>query len=442
MNNTPLYDALKMHRSLDYSSFHTPGHKGINIIPPDLLALDYTELPDTDSLFDAAGPILKAEQNAAEVFGAKKTLFSAGGCTLCIQTMLRLALPFGGKIICSRMIHKNAINAMALLDIEPVWVVPKKNIKTGFLDPIDPQEIKESLKDNIDTKAVYITSPDYYGVISDIKELSNVCREYNIPLLVDNAHGAHLGFVNENLHPLKLGAAMTADSAHKTLPVLTGGAFLHIADEKYIPLAKSSMALFGSTSPSYPIMASLDMCCGWLKINGKKEFSDLLKKVEKIKKLAEQKGILTPSGTVDPTRISLNTKSIGLTGNDCAKYFRSLGIEPEFSDDDFIVLITTPFNTDEDFLKLYNAILKLPINQPLKQAPFCFDLPNVKVSLKKALFSSFEKVNTKDAINKICAETLCVCPPGIPILIPGEIINEKAIKLLLGYGIFTLNVLK
>ena len=442
MNSTPLYDALKLHKSLNYSSFHTPGHKNNKIILEDLLDLDYTELPDTDSLFDASGPILKAEQNAAKIFGSKKTLFSAGGCTLCIQTMLRLAVPFGGKIICSRMIHKNAVNAMTLLDIEPVWLIPKRNSTTGFLDPIHPQQIENVLKSDPEVKAVYITSPDYYGIISDIKTISDICKKYNVPLLVDNAHGSHLGFIEENLHPLKLGAAITADSAHKTLPVLTGGAFLHIADEKYIPFAKSAMALFGSTSPSYPIMASLDLCCNWLKTNGKQEFLNVIRKVEKIKRTANQKGILMPSGTVDPTRISLNTKSIGLTGTACAEFFRKFKIEPEYADNDFIVLIATPFNIDEDFLSLYNAILNLPVKPKVKEDPFYFDLPNVKISLREALFSLFEKIKTKDALNKICAQTLCICPPGIPILVPGEVVDEKAIKLLLSYGIFSFNVLK
>ena len=274
MSETPLYTALMEHRALHRAAFHTPGHKNNPAaLPDDLLTLDFTELPDTDSLFEAEGPILRAEQAASRLFGTKRTLFSAGGCSLCIQAMLRLAAPNGGKILCGRVVHRSAVNAMALLGLEPVWALPEELADAAALHP--------------DARAVYVTSPNYYGELTDIPALSAACRERGIPLLVDNAHGAHLFFTEPILHPIALGASMTACSAHKTLNVMTGGAWLNIADERFVRDAKGAMALFGSTSPSYPVMASLDWCRAWLEDNGRLEFSRLQARVRELKKLAE-----------------------------------------------------------------------------------------------------------------------------------------------------------
>ena len=218
----PLYQALQEHRAKQRASFHTPGHKNSPLALPDgLYALDFTELPDTDSLFEASGAIREAELAAARLFGARRTLISAGGCSLCIQAMLRLALPQGGQAVCGRVVHRSAVNAMALLDLEPVWA---PNSTAGIL---------KKLEQTPQAGAVYVTSPSYYGQLMDIPTLAEACKRRGIPLLVDNAHGAHLAFTEPRLHPLQRGAAMTACSAHNTLGVLTGGAWLNIAVERY-----------------------------------------------------------------------------------------------------------------------------------------------------------------------------------------------------------------
>ena len=202
---TPLYTALTDYQKKKYASFHTPGHKNtISFLKYNLYDLDFTELPDTDSLFEAEGCILKAEQTAAKAFSTLLCVLSAGGCTMCIQGMLRLAAPSGGKLVCGRIIHRSAVNTMALLGIDPVWIMPEPNAGEGLAGRITPEGVRRALEKNPEAKGVYLTSPDYYGVICDIQGIACVCKEYGVPLLVDNAHGAHLGYLSENLHPIHL----------------------------------------------------------------------------------------------------------------------------------------------------------------------------------------------------------------------------------------------
>lgn len=438
-----LSKVLKEYKGLKRSSFHTPGHKNNCNFLNELLSFDFTELDYTDSLFEANGAILKAEEYASKVFGSIRTLFSAGGCTLCIQAMLRLVGKSGGKVICSRVLHKSAINAMALLNLKPIFIEQDKDLKTGFLNPVKPMDVEVALKTNEDVNVVYLTSPDYFGVLSDVKKISKICKSYNVPLIVDNAHGSHLAFLEENLHPLHFGADMTADSLHKTLPVLTGGALLHINNEKYISRAKQAMALFGSTSPSYPIMASLDLCSDWIENNAKMEYKRLIDNIKPIKNILKEKGILMPEGLVDPTRISLNLKSVGLTGFECAELFRKFGLEPEVYTKDFIVLILTPFNKEKDFLKLKNALMALEVRDSKTENKFFFQKElHLKTSLNEAILSESEVIEVRKSKNRISAGTVCPCPPGVPIVIPGETITREHIEFLLSCGILFIEVIK
>lgn len=441
MSNTPLYDALVNHKSLSRASMHTPGHKCKNdYFPPDFLSFDFTELPDTDSLYEASGAIALAEENAREFFGTSRTLFSSGGCTLCIQTMISLCCKRGSKIISGRNIHRSAVNTMALLDINPVWILPENVGASALPGRIESKDIEKAILNNRDASAVYLTSPNYYGEISDIKSISSVCKKYNIPLIVDNAHGTHLMLTKENLHPITLGASITSCSAHKTLPVLTGGAFLNIADNNYSVSAKENMSLFGSTSPSYLTMASLDLCIDYMNKRGKNDFSELEDKASEIKYMASKRGIELPQGLCDPVRISLNTGSIGIKGNDAGEYFRQKGIEPEFTDDMWVVFIPTPFNTDEELKRLYNAVKQIPINKPVKYDTPKIVLPKQIMTPSQAVFADKEVIEVSNACGRISAVSACPCPPGIPIIMQGEMITDREIKNLLNLGINNISV--
>ena len=427
--SAPLYEALRHHLALGRAPFHTPGHKNNPAaLPDDLWRLDLTELPDTGSLYDGGGPIERAEELAAALFGAVRTCLSAGGCTLCIQAMFRLAAAGGGKILCARSIHRSAVGAMALLGIEPVWTMAE--------DLIPAVEACGA-----DVRAVYATSPDYYGRLLDIAALSAACRKKDLPLLVDCAHGAHLRFTAPKLHPLLLGASMTADSAHKTLGVLTGGAWLNIADPRFAEDAKGAMALFGSTSPSFPVLASLDLAREWLE-NHADAFPVLQERIERIRRLALLHGISSPEGPGDPTRLTLETADVGLTGTQAAELLREAGVEPEYADRSFVVLIATPFNTEEDFRRLERAIERFPAGKPLAPLPGIPLLRPAVLPLREAMLTETRSVPLARAAGEIAAEIDCPCPPGIPVVVPGERITKEAAEFLRGYGFSVIKVVK
>ncbi len=441
---TSLFDALENYMARNMSSFHVPGHKNNTYSNlKDLFSIDITELDDTDSLFYSSSHILRAEERTAQLFKAEKTLYSTGGATNCIQAMLRIVAPTGGKIICSRIIHISAVNTMALLGQMPCFVGICVDATTGFFNQPTANDIKCALEKNPDAKAVYITSPDYYGSIADIKGIAQLCKKFSVPLLVDAAHGSHLKFLPEkDLYPGDLGASMVALSAHKNLPVLTGGAWLNIHDRTFCDDAKQAMMMFASTSPSYPIMASLDMCTSWLKENGIREYTKLTNKIQSIKKIAESLGIAQPNGLYDDVRLCLNTAVCGLNAKYFAKHLKQHKIEPELYDDNCVVLISSPFNVERDFKRLEKALNTVKLNRNLNvvKKPFVSQV-DLTVAPYEAIRQKSKYIDVKDAIGKISAQNLCPCPPGIPLAIAGEIIKQENILALLDYGIDRIKVL-
>lgn len=428
MQQAPLYEALQRHRALQRAPFHTPGHKNAPAaLPPALLQLDYTELPDTDSLYEADGPIWAAEQEAAQLFGARFTLFSAGGCSLCIQAMLRLACPAGGAVLCGRNAHRTAVNAMALLGLQPQWALPQ-DVLSALL-AARPGELR----------ACYVTSPDYYGRLQDIPALAAACKLRGIPLLVDNAHGSQLAFTQPDLHPLHQGASLCADSAHKTLNVLTGGALLHVGNfPATVEQARAAMALFGSTSPSYPIMASLDCARAWLAAHPG-AFAPVQEAVAGLRALAESRGIGCISQ--DPTRLTLRTADIGLLGAEAAALFRAAGVEPEMADGAYVVFICTPWNTAADYRRLAQGIRSLPLGRALPPLPELPPLPPQRLLPREALLAPSHAVPLAQALGRVAAQAACPCPPGIPVLMPGEEVTAACMTFLARYGFSQLRVL-
>ncbi|HOO26288.1 MAG TPA: aminotransferase class I/II-fold pyridoxal phosphate-dependent enzyme [Clostridiales bacterium] len=447
---SPLYEAIKAHNAKQAVPFHMPGHKGHAEVLDALscvLPYDLTELPDTGSLFDGEGPTLEAEKLAAELFQTAGSFFSAGGCSLCIQTMLRLAMPQGGKMVCGRLIHRSVINAMALLGIEPVWVLHDNSGGENFAGRLKAEDVERTLKENPDAKAVFVTSPDYFGLISDTGSIGKVCDRHNIPLLVDNAHGAHLYFLEENLAPVRLGAAMSADSAHKTLPVLTGGAWLNIGDEKYLTGVREAMALFGSTSPSYPIMLSLDLCRAWLSGEGKDRIRKTAAFIAEFKEKVEYLGYDLPKGPTDPMRLAFRADSLGYEPGEVGEFLRGKGIEPEYAGEEGLILIPTPFNPEGDFESLYEALKDLAAHPKTKnkreqKSIYANGLPQAKMTPRAALLAQSEIVATKDAKGRVAARVICPCPPAIPLVIPGELISSREVENLLRASYFEVCVVK
>lgn len=421
-----------------------PGHKGHG--STGFEAMDITEVAGADALYEADGIIAESERNAAGLFGTAATFYSTEGSSQCIRAMLYLALccrseGAGETVLAFRNVHRSFIYACALLNIEPVWLSPREGTASLCTCPIDASELEEKLSSlDVLPAAVYVTSPDYLGNTADIAALSAVCRRYGTRLIVDNAHGAYLHFLKPSRHPIDLGADMCCDSAHKTLPVLTGGAYLHIArDTELCERAKSALALFGSTSPSYLILRSLDECNRYLAEGYEEKLAETVLKIEKVKAALCKNGWQLAES--DPLKITVHASLNGVSGTALADRLRQNGAEPEFADPDDLVLMLTPENTEEDFQKIVSALGNAPDVhcEPHILPPLCFERV---LSPREALFSRQETVPVDAALGRVCGTPTVACPPAIPVAVSGERITQSAIDILRYYGAETIDVIK
>lgn len=441
---TPICDFVEKYAQNDNLRLHMPGHKGVGNKNE---AYDITEINGADSLYEANGIIAESEAYASELFCAN-TFYSAEGSSLAIRAMTYLATLYAherGKkpiILAGRNAHKAFISSAALIGFETRWLVSGEG---SYLScKISAEDVKNYLdnSDEIPT-ALYLTTPDYLGNMTNIREISELCHKNGILLLIDNAHGAYLGFLPESMHPIALGADMCCDSAHKTLPALTGAAYLHVSKDSptlFTKHAKSAMSLFGSTSPSYLILASLDRVNSYLS-DGFKEnlrhFIDLLSRL---------KHDLTSHGYRfigdEPMKLTISAKEYGYRGTQIASYLEALSIIPEFADPDYVVLMPTPENSVNDIEKLRAALLALSKKPAIKEAPPRPSLPVCAMSIRDAILCASETVKAEDAEGRILAAVTVGCPPAIPIVVSGEVIDEQAISCFKYYGIESCSVLK
>ena len=443
--DTPICDFVENYVKSNAARVHMPGHKGRSL--PECgfgsaFGYDITEIQGADALFEAEGIIRQGEENAKRLFGTAETVYSAGGSTLCIQAMLSAACGRGKAFICARNAHRSVINTCALLDLEPVWLYPEYRKGSAVSGEISPENVENAIISNAEKHpaCVFITSPDYLGKISDIRGIAEICRKYDIPLLVDNAHGAYLAFLEKNLHPIALGADMCCDSAHKTLPVLTGGAYLHAGKRFSAAELKRNMSLFGSTSPSYLILESLDLCNKYLAGSFRKDLAETAERVNALKaRLSAAYEILDS----EPLKLTVNALPCGLSGNELAARLRERGVETEYSDSVHVVMMFSTMNTESDFERVAAAMETIPMPRIRIEPPDFQILPLKRgLSPAEACFSPKERVNIEDSLGKIAAETVSVCPPCVPAVTAGEIIDENTIKILKTYSIFQINVVK
>lgn len=442
--NTPIYQALEQYRQKDMARFHMPGHKGADFdLLGAVLSYDVTEVEGTDSLYDAEECILACEQQYAQLYGSSRTLLSAGGSTLCIQTMLALAAPAGSTILAGRNIHVSAVNAMGLLDLRPRWLLPQPN-PGGVGGVILPEQVEKALSHHREIRAVYLTSPDYFGIMSDIEAISEICRRHQVPLLVDNAHGAHLAFLEKNLHPMALGATACCDSLHKTLPVLTGGALLHLADPEMAAGAKQAMSMFGSTSPSYLIMLSIDRALSYIRKGLREDLAMTAERVKRFQRIAASRGFwVPPKGCLaDPVRLTLGIGQAGFDRESFGRMLRGHGIEPEYLSDTGCVLLLSAFNREKDFQRLEALLESLPEGPGVPmEVPKTFLPPVEGITLRQAMLGKRVLLPVEETEGRICACVKSPCPPGIPLVVPGEKLEKNMVNLAKKYGVSELYVL-
>lgn len=437
--NTPVADFVQRYAKAGTARLHMPGHKGRCFLGCE--PWDITEIHGADALYEAEGILAESEQNAAALFGSQRTCYSTEGSSQCIRAMLYLAVAASGShtVVAARNVHRTFVSAAALLDLEIRWLWPEES-RSLCGCPISPAQLEETLHSLPEPPAaVYLTSPDYLGGMAEIPALAQVCHQHGTLLLVDNAHGAYLRFLQPSLHPLDLGTDLCCDSAHKTLPVLTGGAYLHLsptAPAQLAPLVKSALGLFGSTSPSYLTLASLDLCNRYLAEGYPQRLA------EAVERLAELRERLTAAGwrvePSDPLRVTVAAPR-GVTGQELAGQLRRQGVECEYADRDFLVLMATPENTPEELAQAAAALGQCPGEANPPQLPLARG--ERACSIRQAAFAPRETVNAAHSLGRVCGLPTVGCPPAIPIAVSGERITPEALALFAYYGIEQVEVL-
>lgn len=436
---TPIFDFVSRYSKSGNARMHMPGHKGVPLLGCE--PFDITEISGADSLYEANGIIKESEKNASSLFGCD-TYFSTEGSSQCIRAMLYLAIKKRRdktkrpKILAPRNVHKAFLYAAAMLDFDIEWLYGGSYLSADL-----PKADVERAIALHSPDALYVTSPDYLGKVCDIAALAEVCHENGVMLLSDNAHGAYLKFLSPSLHPCDCGADICCDSAHKTLPSLTGGAYLHVSNrishtDKEV---KDALALFGSTSPSYLTLASLDLVNKYISDGYEKKLSAFCKRIDSLKDELTAHGY-TLFGN-EKLKITILAKEYGYLGHDLAKLLFDKGIVCEFCDRDFLTLMLTP-ECDRDIKHLGDTLLGIEKREKIAEAAPVPSACEKVLDVRKATFADSELVNTEDSIGRVLASPSVGCPPAVPIVMCGERIDENAAKSFRYYGIEKVSVVK
>lgn len=421
--------------------FHMPGHKGAGFLGCE--GFDITEVSGADELYESGGIIAESEENAAALFGAGRTCYSTEGSSQCIRAMLRLSMlrrP-DGVILAARNVHKAFVYGAALLGLEVRWLWPEE---TGSLCScrISPERLEAALAElPAPPAAVYVTSPDYLGGMADVRGLAEVCHRHDTLLLVDNAHGAYLHFLEKPLHPLDLGADLCCDSAHKTLPVLTGGAYLHLSrgvPEELRREAKQALALFGSTSPSYLTLCSLDECNAYLAGPFRQDLAEWTALLGKTRQTLRQNGWQAEES--DPLRLTLRAPE-KMTGVMLAQRLREAGMECEYADGEHLVMMLTPQNRPEELHRLIETLGR-NVRPPKPAEKLLLPKAKQEMPIREAMLRPQERVPAEKALGRVCGSPTVACPPAIPIAVSGEKIGPEAAALFRRYGVDSVEVVK
>ena len=449
---TPLLNALGIAAKRNHAAFYAPGHKQgkgtsqniQNLIGNSVFQADLPELPELDNLFAPEGAIAVAQNLASQAFGATQTWFLVNGSTCGIMAAILATCGMGEKIILPRNIHQSAIAGLILSGAIPIFVNPKYDTQAGLAYNVAPAAVKQALEQHPDTKAVMMLHPTYQGVCGDLKAIADITHQYNIPLLVDEAHGAHFAF-HPDLPPsaMSLGADLTVQSTHKTLSSLTQSSMLHIRGDRVCSQKISrALQLVQSTSPSYLLLASLDAARQQMATAGKQ----LMDRAIALSREAREQIAHIPHLSVfnpkqqsgckylDPTRLTIDVSGLGMTGFEADEILHEqLDVTCELPLLQHLTFIISLGNTPTDIQKLIEACKTLsqlshpPLSPstPLPIPPFH---SSPKISPREAYFAATETIPINEAADRLCGELICPYPPGIPLLMPGEVITMEAIE--------------
>jgi len=447
-SDMPLFHALRKYADSKFLPFHMPGHMGGSIFPPEfaksLIDIDFTELPGLDNLYNPCGIIEQAQKQAAKVFGADSTFFLVNGSTAGIHAMIAGTLKSGDKLLVPRNCHRSVAAAMALCDIQPIYIKNDYSREHALLLPISEEQVVQAFKCNPDASGILLVNPDYYGICGQLTEIGKITRKLGKLLLVDEAHGAHFPF-HEKL-PISAAYAQAdawVQSAHKTLPSLTQTGFLHIKGNRVNPdRVLKMLSFFQTSSPSYILMASLDWSRFFMEVNGNKRLGELIDTIQKITaSLKARWGVKTIAdyslteniSAIDPTKLCLDVSSRFTSGYEALEKLREQRIEPEMADFHRLVFICTIAHDSRSLKLLYeklNLILKISdLNNRLPEFPDMYNtLPIQIMSPRQAFNSIMENIPLQNSEGRVCGNAIGAYPPGTPRFCPGEMIDAEGIE--------------
>ncbi|MEH2008373.1 aminotransferase class I/II-fold pyridoxal phosphate-dependent enzyme [Nostoc sp.] len=460
-NQTPLLDTLKANAARPHAPFYTPGHKqgeGISQPLTDLLGkavfrADLTELADLDNLFAPQGVIQKAQQLAAEVFGASQTWFLVNGSTCGVEAAILATCGTGDKIILPRNVHSSAIAGLILSGAIPIFLNPEYDPVLDIAHSITPNTVESALQQHPDAKAVFTVYPTYYGVCGNLNAIANITHQYNIPLLVDEAHGAHFGFHPEFPTPaLAADADLTVQSIHKVLGAMTQASMLHIQGNRIDgDRISKALQLLQSTSPSYLLLASLDAARQQMALHGKMLMSRTLQLADEARTRIDQIPGLSVLEmprlqgfpdfvALDKTRLTVTVSGLGLTGFEADEIMDDkFAVTAEFASLQHLTFIISLGNTPADIEQLVQGFTTLAkeyrrsnftVNNNIWQNLVSKVSHPLHFSPREAFFAVTETLPLAQTSERICAEIVCPYPPGIPVLMPGEVITKPVLDYL------------
>ena len=430
----PMHDMALRNR--DRLRLHVPGHKGQALYDVEpVQTLDVTELPVTDDLYAPSGPIQKAQELAARAAGAANTLMLTGGSTAGIQTMLLYSLEPGNTVILPRNAHLSFINGCVLADLIPVYV-PLEMTPDGYAYAAE-EGFLAAIRNHPEARAVVVTRPDYYGGMVGLSRIAAAAHAGNMRLLTDEAHGAHLPWM-ENIHSAaSYGADLWVQSAHKTLPALTAGAFLHFARGEDVKRALRMLRMVQTSSPAFYVLQSLDDARAFMEEHGTAKLKDLQNRLGELRAGMKAMGYDDAHEAwrslpleFDPTRLVINAPQ---GGHALANILQEQGIDVEMADDFRIVCILTVMDKEETFLRLL-AALKKASGTPCMKAPFgtgAFPMPRQVMRPRQAALGRQEWTDASRAAGRISGTSAGLYPPGIPLVAPGEEITAAIVEILM-----------
>ena len=451
-SKTPIFTALKEYRDDGIVHFDVPGHKKNKNTPVGeafgerTVGFDANSTKELDLLANPSGIIAEAEKLMAEAYGAEDAYLLVNGSTFGVQAMIMSCCGPKDKILMPRNVHKSAINAVILAGATPVFLTPELDLEFGISNGVTVDTVKKGIKQHPDAKALFIINPTYYGMVSDLKEIIRICHKWNMPVLVDQAHGAHLNFHDDlPISATEIGADLTTLSMHKTAGSLTQSSVLLVntglVDRNRV---SATINLMQTTSASYLLMASLDVARSQLAVHGEELYTKILKWCRRTrKKLNKIPGISVITKDVvngrgvydfDETKFVIKVNNLGMTGFEVYDIMKKdYNIQLELGEAYIVLAVAGVGDTEENFKKLTDAFDDLSKRFYAKKPPFktdinsFFDKPKTVVLPRDAYYSPKMTVKIDDALDHISGELIMIYPPGIPLVIHGERITKKVI---------------